>query len=283
VQQVARPLGEHARLARPGRGDDAGGAPRMGDGGQLVGSQLGGGVVGAVGAQRAVLDRVAVHDRESRPRPDRSTVAPGGRAVGEHDVGVGTGGCAPRHGSSRPPPGRGAVVGAPVGGVGPHRVVPPLAPQREPRTQLPGGGIDPLGRRLVGIVEPEARRQLDDERGALAPCRFQPIEDVVVVEGGDGDALAALPRRGRGPARRHDDRPAEQADRARPPGHGREDGRPLIPAALVIGREQPVVVERQRVGGRGHTRAPPHLLDGRVGAPAMTAADRHAGHPTQGV
>ena len=58
--EVAQALGEDARLARAGRGDDPGRAAGVGDGGQLVGRQVGAG-----------RDVVAGRRRASRGRPSR--------------------------------------------------------------------------------------------------------------------------------------------------------------------------------------------------------------------
>ena len=50
-EEVAGPLGEDAGLARTGRGDDAGAAAGVGDGGELVGREVGVGRTGAEDGQ----------------------------------------------------------------------------------------------------------------------------------------------------------------------------------------------------------------------------------------
>ena len=61
-QQVASALGEHPGLARPGRRDDPGRPTGVGDGGELIGREIGRGGVRAERGQRPVLEREPVHD-----------------------------------------------------------------------------------------------------------------------------------------------------------------------------------------------------------------------------
>jgi hypothetical protein len=90
VEQVACPLGEHARLARTGRSDDSCRATGVGDCGKLVRCKLDPeDLVGAQRCERTVLQRDAVHDRQPvRERKDRHrpAIEPGVTTVGQHDV-----------------------------------------------------------------------------------------------------------------------------------------------------------------------------------------------------
>ena len=61
-EQVTSALGEHPGLARAGRCDDPGRAADVGNGGQLIGSEVGRGDVRAERGQRPVLERDPVHD-----------------------------------------------------------------------------------------------------------------------------------------------------------------------------------------------------------------------------
>ena len=99
------------------------------------------------------------------------TVADGGRAVGEYDVtsGVCPGGPEAACELSPVPPSV-RRSGARVYRVGPHPVVQPLGHKVQVCRPLPGLPIrNGLGRRNFGIIETEARRELDGKRAPLAP------------------------------------------------------------------------------------------------------------------
>ena len=220
--QVAQALGEHPGLARSRRRDDPGRAGAVGDGGQLVGSEVGGrGHVGGDERQAPELDRVgvhdagAVHDTERRPR---AAVDPRRPAVGQHDVGRAVRGAvgAQPLGLAGPPPDRLAVAG--VVGVGPDEEVQPVDPRLEPRPERPRRVVPGRG----GTERSRIDRQRHDDGFARRPGPVQLAHHL----GGLGQGRLVDPHHGRapprlrhGPAVAHHD-PAPERGRTRD-GHAR--------------------------------------------------------------
>jgi hypothetical protein len=170
---MAQPLGEHARLARAGRGDHPGRSRTVGDGPHLVGRQVdrrgsGCGPRPRDDREQPLLDRLGVHDRAAQRRAEvvaaRTTVDPRPGAVGQHDVArgcVGTGvafagrGRAQAQRLAGPPPDRPAVAG--VVGVGPDQEVQAVGPHLDVGTEPPGL-VDLDTRRLAEPCRVDAER-----------------------------------------------------------------------------------------------------------------------------
>jgi hypothetical protein len=228
AQEVPRPFGEHAGLAAARRRDDARRAAAVGDGGELVGRQIGcRGVVRAVGQERAVLEGDPVHDGRAVDRfteLDRAAVEPQGCATGRQDVGP-----AVRRGR-RPAVDRGTeerphgLRAAGIDAVGRRQVVQFFSGEREPRPEAVQ--CTPLGH--LGQLVEAVDRHLHDEAPAGAPAGSQPFDgsrrvgDHPIV---DDDAFGVHPRRGRGTARRDEEAAAEwvgpgEIDRRSPVGRG---------------------------------------------------------------
>ncbi len=181
--EVAKPLGEHARLARSGRRDHPGRPDQMAHGGQLIGGQRGIRSDGRRhGGQRAEVDRLAVHDGapvDLRQRLARPAVDPRRRAAGQDDVGGPTGLGTQAGRLDRPPPHRFAGP-AGVVGVGPHEEVQPIEPRLRRRRQAPRFDVD--RRRLPEPGGVDA--QLDDDRLASRPGRVQTLDGRLRVDEG---------------------------------------------------------------------------------------------------
>ena len=173
-EQVAHPLGEHARLPRAGGGDHPYRAAVVGDRGELVGRE-------GRGRRRRILRHrveesglhgLCVDDDLVEPRdaPARAAVDPGVAAVLDDHVRraalVGAG----AHGLRRPPPDRLPLPGVVV--VRPDQVMETVMGQVEPRRQRVGPLLDRSGLSEVGRVG----RQRDDDRLAAAPVPVQPLD-----------------------------------------------------------------------------------------------------------
>ncbi len=92
TDEVAQALGEHAGLARTGRGNDTGRAGEMADGSQLVRSEIGDGPPPADRPEPSGFGIPAMHHSDPRGEPGRLWRAPVNEqrcAVGEQDVAFG--------------------------------------------------------------------------------------------------------------------------------------------------------------------------------------------------
>ena len=141
---------------------------------------------------------------------ERPAVADGERAVGEHDVAsrIGAGGAEIACELSGVPPSV-RRTGACGYRVGPHAVVQPLGHKVQVCRPLPGLPIrNGLGRRNFGIIETEARRELDGKRAPLAPGRPELIRNLL-VHGGDTNPVARRPFTRRSLPEPHHHRSAE--------------------------------------------------------------------------
>ena len=263
--EVAQALGEDARLARAGRGDDAGRAAGVGDGGQLVGREVGArGDLGGHDGQRAEVDRVAVDERSARPGagmrgpPSIHAGVPSGRVMSASPSGVAAAPSASR--AALTPHHHVSVAGAGVVGVGPGQEVQAV----EPRLGL-GRHPPRLDRERLRFPERRPGRC----RGRSPPARAGPTPRAAgarwdrVGEHGvvDRDDRRVAPRRRRLGAGRHDDAPTER--RRTRDGHARQ------PTRRVSGSDGRLLCQRARstsAAGPTARSGPTHLACGRRGS-----------------
>ena len=205
AEQMADPLGQHPRLAGPGRSDDADRAAVVEHGSGLVGGEVDALAVAggcAHGPEAARLDRARMNDGRAvtriRGAPAGTAVDPGATAVGQADIPL------PRSldradagGLRRPPPDRLSRVVAGVVVVRPDEMVEPLERQVEPRIERVGRLVEDRGVAEAGRVDGE----LDDYRCARQPQSPQLGNEVdgcgaagLEVLGPDPDARRRAPR-----------------------------------------------------------------------------------------
>ena len=250
-QQLACPLGQHARLARTCRSDDSRRSARVRHGRQLVVGEIGRGLVGERRQEAAVFDLDGMHDRHAVDRvamSDRSAVDPYATSVGRDDVArsVVTSDLGPVTGClvDHAPP-RSADL-ADVDRVRPDEVVEFVENEREAWTQLMMRCVlDRLGRLL------ELGRQLDHDTSRSLSRRAQRRHHLVGIGQGmgrDHDPIDIEPLgRSRLSGRHHD--VSSELDRP-PPRRRRDPHRSGCGSGNRLGAPSPYGLTLLRLRGR---------------------------------